>query len=489
MGAYTSLSVNADAQTCVNLYPEKIESEQGKSSPVLYLRPGLRLFTTMPAPHTSLGIRGMFVGEGRLFVVAGDGLYEVFEDTTVHLIGGVGNDDRMVQMAANGDQLAISSAQGLWIQDGVITAPGGSAPPHRVGFQPDETELVTARQVQYLDSYFVASDQIVADDTKSPRKFHWSSPLQGNEWDGNDVASKEAQPDMLVAILADHEDLWLFGSSSTEVWRNNYSAAPEAAPWERDPSAIIHYGCIAEFTPCRLADGVAWLAGDSRGHAQAFYAQGFQPKRVSTHAIEHEWSTYPTLFNTESFSYTDNGHHFWVLNFHVANRTWVYDMSTGLWHRRGWWNGTSLDRDRARCHGYIRWPSGAAMHLVGDWQTGKIYEMSHAFTDDAGTPIHWERACPHVANEDKRIFHARMELDMEKGTGSNFNVQLEWSNDAGHTWEPARNAATGPSGAHKTRVVWRRLGSTRDRVYRFSGSTTSKIALIDAFIELQAGQH
>jgi hypothetical protein len=179
-----------------------------------------------------------------------------------------------------------------------------------------------------------------------------------------------------------------------------------------------------------------------------------------------------------------NGHHFWQITFHTANRTWVYDATTKMWHREGWWNGTSVDRHRARCHGYV-W----GKHLVGDWQNGNIYEMSPALYTDAGTAIHWERATPHAATEDRRMFHARMELDMEKAIGSNFNVQLEWSNDAGHTWQPPINAATGASGQHKTRVVWRRLGSARDRVYRFSGTTTSKIALIDAFIAAQAGRY
>lgn len=471
--AYTSLSVNADAQSCVNLYAEAMESGTGKASPVLYLTPGLSLFTTLPGG----AIRGMFVGEGRLFVVAGATLYEVAADTTYLLRGNVDNDARLVQMFSNGNQLAIVSNQKMWIDLG---PPGVPEQPVYSG----TTDGVTARQGSMLDGYFLAVDALDEEDWTSVRRFRHSGLQNGESWDGLDFASKEGQPDQLNAMLADHEDLWLFGSGSTEVWRNNYSAAPESFPWERDPGAFIHYGIVGEFSHCKLGNGVAWLSGDPRGHCVAVHTQGYQPQRVSTHAIENEWATYPTVLDAESFSYTENGHHFWVINFHQGDRTWVYDATTKLWHRRGWWDGTSVRRHRARCHGYV-----FGKHLVGDWENGRIYEMSSDIYSDAGTAIHWERACPHNADEDKRIFHSRMELDMEKATGSNFNVQLEWSNDAGHTWQPAVNAATGAAGAHKTRVVWRRLGSARDRVYRFSGTTTNKIALIDAYLQAQAGQH
>jgi hypothetical protein len=175
-GSYTSLSVNADAQSCVNLYVEAIESGSGKASPVLYLRPGLQLFCTMPAS----GIRCMFVGEGRLFVVAGGTLYEVNQDTTTTGIISVGNDFRLAQMAVNANnQLGVASNQKFFI------VPGGEAA-FQPGFIESPGDLVTARQLAYLDSFFIAVDQIDAADTLSPRRFHYSLSLDGKQWSGND---------------------------------------------------------------------------------------------------------------------------------------------------------------------------------------------------------------------------------------------------------------------------------------------------------------
>src|SRR3990167_1087598 len=62
----------ADAQRTVNFYPELL-NPGAKSPAALYPTPGVTTFTTVPdAP-----IRGLFEHNGRVFVVAGAGVYEI----------------------------------------------------------------------------------------------------------------------------------------------------------------------------------------------------------------------------------------------------------------------------------------------------------------------------------------------------------------------------------------------------------------------------
>ena len=62
----------ADAQRTVNFYPELL-NPGAKSPAALYPTPGVTTFTTVPdAP-----IRGLFEHNGRVFVVAGAGFYEI----------------------------------------------------------------------------------------------------------------------------------------------------------------------------------------------------------------------------------------------------------------------------------------------------------------------------------------------------------------------------------------------------------------------------
>lgn len=116
-GFYTSQSVNADCQLCMNLYPEAIESGIGKSAMALYGTPGIRSFAIL----AGIGqIRGTFqitsgsLGQ-RLFAVGDGNLYEVFADGTYTLLGQVGNDNRPVSWAANNaNQLMVCSGGNLY---------------------------------------------------------------------------------------------------------------------------------------------------------------------------------------------------------------------------------------------------------------------------------------------------------------------------------------------------------------------------------------
>src|SRR6266567_6096664 len=72
-GTYSSESVLADCQRCMNLYPESVESGMGKSAFVLYPTPGLSLFAALPGRS----VRGVLAFNGRVFAVAGTTLYEL----------------------------------------------------------------------------------------------------------------------------------------------------------------------------------------------------------------------------------------------------------------------------------------------------------------------------------------------------------------------------------------------------------------------------
>jgi hypothetical protein len=57
-------------------------------------------------------------------------------------------------------------------------------------------------------------------------------------------------------------------------------------------------------------------------------------------------------------------------------------------------------------------------------------------------------------------------------------VMLRWSDDSGHTWSSEHWASMGKIGEYGYRTFWRRLGSSRDRVYEVSGTDAVKIAIM-----------
>ena len=132
---------------------------------------------------------------------------------------------------------------------------------------------------------------------------------------------------------------------------------------------------------------------------------------------------------------------------------------------------------------------------------GTLTLTGHAPTLDRTERVgrRWLRRSAHISAEHVRIRHDLFKLVMETGIGSpstgqptpapNPTVQLRWSDDGGHTWSSYYAREAGPLGSYKRRVIWRRLGMARNRVYEVSGSDPVKIALIDAYLNPTVGEH
>ena len=111
---------------------------------------------------------------------------------------------------------------------------------------------VTAVQGAFLDGSFFAVKP-------SSKIVYYSDVNDGTSWDPLHFFTKEAYPDNVAAILADHEQLYLFGDlESTEVWAGVGSGTN---PFARNPSYFMHYGCQAPWSVSRLENGLAWIGG------------------------------------------------------------------------------------------------------------------------------------------------------------------------------------------------------------------------------------
>jgi hypothetical protein len=67
------------------------------------------------------------------------------------------------------------------------------------------------------------------------------------------------------------------------------------------------------------------------------------------------------------------------------------------------------------------------------------------------------------------------------------SIILDWSDDGGHNFGLPHSTSTGAAGAFQTRVLWRRLGKSRDRIFRVRYISKGKTAFINAYLESTAG--
>ena len=116
------------------------------------------------------------------------------------------------------------------------------------------------------------------------------------------------------------------------------------------------------------------------------------------------------------YTYNDEGHIFYVLTNPVDDWTFVYDISTQMWHERSTSNLADNNTHRHLGNCYVRFDN---KHLVGDVNTGTLYEMSSKFYTDAGLPITSEQVTQRLFDDDQLedVFIGELQIDIEAGVG------------------------------------------------------------------------
>lgn len=464
---YTLRSVNVDCQRTVNLFPQLNELGTGKNREIAALvrTPGLvRLATLGVGPSRAMHA----ASNGRSFALSGDKLYEISTPSSPILRGTIATGTGTASIADNGVQLIVVDGDKGYILTFATN----------VFAQITDAEFPNgATRVDFQDGYFISH-------RVNTREFWLSALYDGASWDGLDFAAKEGQPDNLVGFAVCNRELYLFGERTTEVWFNSGAAD---FPFSRIDGAFIEYGIVSQRTVVKLAGALYAVGRNADGQGMVGRVSNYQAQRLSTFPVEQALTGYADLASASAWGYQDGAHAFYVLNVPSAGTTWVLDVVTGLWHERNYLKAEGgFTRHRAENHIFA-----GGKHIVGDFEDGRIYELSNtAYTDD-GQPIKWLRAAPHISEQGKFLYYREFHLDMETGVGltsgqgSDPQIFYRFSDDYGHTWSSERWASMGKRGNYRHRVVWRRLGRARDRVDEVSGTDPVSVTLISAFHDVE----
>jgi hypothetical protein len=318
----------------------------------------------------------------------------------------------------------------------------------------------------------------------------------GTAFDPLDFATKAGYPDPIVTLIVMHLEIWLIGTQTTEVW---YNAGAADFTFQILPGVFIEHGCAAQYSVARQDLSIYWLSKDKQGQCIVLKGNNYAAHRISTYAIENEFSGYPTISDAVGFTYQQLGHTFYVLTFPTANKTWVWDESSELWHERASFNlsvqenlpiDPLLGRIRANCCCVA-----GNQVLVGDYSNGALWalDVNTAFEGNVNIPLPRVRSFPHLVNDQKRVTYQQFIVDMECGTDStdstsistNPVVSLRWSDDRGKTYGNYVQQSLGDLGEYLTSIQYRRLGVARDRVFELSWSAGPITALNGAWIETE----
>lgn len=463
-GSYRLANPIAGIEQAINWYPQVSEQPGAKADVTLEPCPGFTPFCTLD----KFPIRGLYAQDATAVAVADDTLYDLASNGTFTArASGLSNDGSPVTIVGNGVE-----GQQLWITSG------------SKGFVYDISTHTLTQELNpgnfggFLDGFFLALDISTA-------QLRLSAPFDGTTWDPTQFAQRTFAGDAWKALCIAHRQLWLFGSQTSEPW---YNAGTSPFPFAPTGTAM-QYGIVAPYSLALLDDRPVWLAQNAQG--QAMVVQGnpdFTVSRLSDFGVEYALAEMATLADAIGWVYQERGHTFYVLQ--TETGTWVFDGSTKRWHQRGYWNVATGQFDPLRVQSHM---FAFGKHLVGDRQTGAIYQMSSDLSTDVdGTGIRRVRRAPHIYDEGKRLVVTRFQLDMQVGLGaavdpgSDPQMMLKWSGDGGATWGSERPRSFGKQGAYQTRVIWGLCGSGRDLVPEVTCSEPVPVRLVDAWIDVEA---
>lgn len=524
-GSYESQALAADAQRSLNWYPEVIESGEGKSAVALYPTPGLRVFTNLGAVT-----RGGITLNGRMFTVGGGTLFEVFADTSKIARGlNLANDGNLVSLAVSQNQLLIASAGKLYVLN--LQTNNFTPVTQDVNLSP----LPPVQSVAYSDGFFLAALQF-------SNQFLVSAALDATSWDLGQISGISIFPDNVVAMRVSHREPIFFGDKRAVA----YFDSGGLFPFSPVPGSDQDHGAASPWAVAALNNTLFVVSQEENGARMAWSAEGYTLKRVSNHAVETQWAKYADASNVVTYGYEDQGHTFFVVYFPTAipsnlvpsvasgagyglktyggptpyggggsnlvGVTWAYDVENGLWHNRGFLHVNGL-RDAHRSWWHV---FAFQRHLVGDWASGNVYEQTIDAFDDFGNPIERVRRAPYITTENEWMLFRQFELELEAGLGPQPPlgsggyggptyggplpyggagsgparppmVSLRWSDDRAHTWSNYHMVRAGFAGEYRTRVIWRRLGRSRGRVFEVSVADPIPWRLVDAYVKASPG--
>jgi hypothetical protein len=298
-----------------------------------------------------------------------------------------------------------------------------------------------------------------------PNSENWylSASDDASSWSSLDFTSADGKPGYISAIISHQDELCILKEKSYEWWYNSGNAD---FPFERHQGAEGEIGCLSPYSVDRIGNDLYWLGSSEQGKGIVYKMTGYQPQPVTTPDMSYIFRKFTDLTDCEAYTYQQDTHVFYVMNFPTDNQTWVYDSFENLWHRRGYLNGLTNALERQRGHVQVHFNQ---KDYVGDYETGQIFELDQDTYTDNGQEIQRTLVLPHVKAGTQRIFISSFQLSMEvgvglqSGQGSAPKAMLRFSKNRGRTFSVNEYWTNiGAVGEYDTRVKWWQLGSALD---------------------------
>jgi len=289
--------------------------------------------------------------------------------------------------------------------------------------------------------------------------------------DALDFATAEAYPDPLLRIFIDHNQAFLGGTRSIEVWQ---LTGGSDFPFQPLVNSQIQRGLAAKNAICS-DDNTVFFLGEDR---VMYRLEGYRPVRFSTGPVERaiQRVSSASLDDCEMFSYTSGGQKFVVLR--CPNELTVQiNLATGL-------------PNFCETYGYSDWQilgSAGGISRYFSTPTGLVALDESLSQDEGGIMRRLARGAPGYA-ADRNMSVTKFSLDAEVGRAPinvTPQVMLRFAPD-GETFGLIKTRTLGLTGEYKHKAVWRNLGYGPRPTVEVSMTDNCRFSIMSAIAEAEA---
>ncbi len=451
-----NLYLEEEQTTKLSQYPyyNMPDPPKGEYKVIMYSTFGMSTFT-----DTSQGsVRGMIEQNEVVYAVAGNTFYSIASDGTQTTIATLNTSSGIVKMAAIGGGSATNNQ--------IIMIDGTNGYTYNIGTAV-ATFPITDPDFPQNATDITSQDEIVIVEENGSYTFLISDVGDTTSWQALNFASKERQPDRLVAVKSFMGLVYMLGSKTCELWSN---IGNDLFTFQRREDAFIEEGCAARDSVCIVANSLFGLFKSRTGGYAFNLIQGYTPKVISTKPVMQFLNARTVLSDCLAIPFAKDGHESIAWTFPTDNVTIVYDTSNDTWTLKqsvvsavyGRWLGNC----GCFCYGQC---------LVGDYNSGKIYSLSNSVFQENGQVLKRQFTTPHVYNEGKRIYISRLQIDVQSISGAG-TFLLEMSQDHGTTWESIQTFTIQTDG--KTQLYTSSLGASFCFTFRLTCTDNCNFILL-----------
>ncbi len=440
-------NVQENGGRLINAYAEPL-GEKGPSGAAIRRVPGLGAFaspTTQETPVTGLAsYRGAIVVGSTMYAAYDGKLVTVDSSGTVTSFDDLAGDDPVFfarnNNATTPDIVAVCDAGAFEIGASSISSFA-------------DPDLPACNAVCFHQGYFIfttGSGQAIA------------SGLNDTTINALDFVTAEGNPDGLIRPVSFGNNLFLFGSASTEIFGEPINDT--GFPFSR--VTVIRRGLLQNTSVCGFEDGfpgpIMFVADDYGVYA----IEGFEPVRISNPVLDRKIRLAHAAGDRIEFGvHSSAGNSFAAIS--CSAWTWEFNMTTKKWHER---KSYGIDRWRGKypIRAFSKW-------LCGDDLSDKIGEITVTANDEFGDPLIFDVESGPVVDFPNRQRVARADFMMTMGSGvatgtdptqTNPTVEISYSPD-GVRWSDPMQRKIGRQGEYGNRVMVTNAGISGPNGHRW----------------------